>query len=171
MNKFHQCHDMFYFIYYNMVIQSSVLNRSMNICTCWNCKLKAVHKLKFYLTTQNISKPSIIGYEILYWEGVHRRDPHINYIGSMCSSISPWMHFLAVLPLLQLWRQHFRFIPQSVSKLQSDWHFPLTVGVELGHTPEFTPPCPWTSELKSKLFDSRKNSFCHLTLILVSCST
>lgn len=84
----------------------------------------------------------------------------------MCSSISPWMHFLAVLPLLQSWRQHFRFIPQSVSKLQSDWHFPLTVGVELGHTPEFTPPCPWTSELKSKLFDSRKNSFCHLTLIL-----
>lgn len=76
------------------------------------------------------------------------------------------MHFLAVLPLLQLWRQHFRFIPQSVSKLQSDWHFPLTVGVELGHTPEFTPPCPRTSELKSKLFDSRKNSFCHLTLIL-----
>lgn len=146
MNKFHQCHDMFYFIYYNMVIQSSLLNRSMNICTCWNCKLKAVHKLKFYLTSQNISKPSIIGYEILYWEGVHRRDPHINYIGSMCSSISPWMHFLAVLPLLQLWRQHFRFIPQSVSKLQSDWHFPLTIGVELGHTPEFTPPCPWTSE-------------------------
>lgn len=50
-----------------MVIQSSVLNRSMNICTCWNCKLKAVHKLKFYLTSQNISKPSINGYEILYW--------------------------------------------------------------------------------------------------------
>lgn len=56
----------FIFIYYNMVIQSSVLNRNMNICTCWNCKLKAVHKLKFYLTSQNISKPSINGYEILY---------------------------------------------------------------------------------------------------------
>lgn len=72
--------------------------------------------------------------------------------------MAPWMHFIAVLPLLQLWRQHFRFIPQSVSKLQSDWHFPLTVGVGLGHTPEFTASCPWTSELKSKHFDSQKKN-------------
>lgn len=55
-----------------------VLEYSMNICICLNCKLKVVYKFKFYLIIKNILILLIIGYEIFYWEGVYCWDLYIN---------------------------------------------------------------------------------------------